>query len=149
MTDTTLNRRRILAAGTATLASPLAAVPALAAVTTGPHPDALLLALGRDLDVAWATERETFAAFAGVDTPEADDLTDAASDATSAIVAEIEQLSATTLAGLAVKAKAVSWCHSGEPIGPDSMNEQATTDVRLASSMVRDLLQLGGEAANV
>ncbi len=33
MTDPTLNRRRILAAGTAALASPLAAVPALAAVT--------------------------------------------------------------------------------------------------------------------
>ena len=44
MTDPTLNRRRILAAGTAALASPLAAVPALAAVTEGPHPDAALIA---------------------------------------------------------------------------------------------------------
>ena len=45
MTDPTLNRRRILAAGTAALASPLAAVPALAGAP--PHPDAALIALCR------------------------------------------------------------------------------------------------------
>ena len=100
MTDPTLNRRRVLAGTAAALSAPVAALPALAGAPEPANPDAALLALGRDLDVAWARERETFAAFAGVDTPEADDLTGAASDATSAIVAQIERLSATTLAGL-------------------------------------------------
>ncbi len=47
MTDAILNRRRILAGTAVALSAPVAAVPALAAVTEGPHPDAALIALCR------------------------------------------------------------------------------------------------------
>jgi hypothetical protein len=56
---------RLFAASTAALSAPLAAVPTLAAVTTAPHPDAALLALGERFDQAhreWASNRDAYEA---------------------------------------------------------------------------------------
>jgi hypothetical protein len=52
-------------------------------------------------------------------------------------------LTATTLAGARVKAKAVWWCHNGEEIDDDFFSTQCTTDVRLAAGLLRDLLEIG------
>jgi hypothetical protein len=109
-------------------------------------PDAALLALGIELLSAWAAENATYARYRGVATHEADAATDAAFHATSDVVDKIEALPATTFSGLRVKALAVSWTHSGEPIERDAFNEQCTQDVRLAASIVRDLLAVTGAA---
>jgi hypothetical protein len=60
---TTSRRAFIITA--AALASPLAALPALAAGTAGPHPDAALLDLGRRFDKArgkWEGHRDAYEA---------------------------------------------------------------------------------------
>jgi hypothetical protein len=51
-TDHPTTSRRAFITAAAALASPLAAVPALAGVTAGSHPDAALLALGERFDAA-------------------------------------------------------------------------------------------------
>jgi len=68
--------------------------------------------------------------FAAKDIPE--DVFEAHWNATSAIVHRIEELTATTLAGARVKARAIWWCHNGEEIDDDFFSMQCTTDVRLA-----------------
>jgi hypothetical protein len=103
-------------------------------------PDAKLIALGMQLDAAWAHEKsleeEVMNDFS-------DDAFDAAFEASGAIVDRIEELTATTIAGARVKAKAVWWCHNGEEIDDDFFSTQCTGDVRIAAGLVRDLLEIG------
>jgi len=66
---------------------------------------------------------------------------DAAIKACCAIAEQIEQCHATTIDGLRVKAAAILWCHSGEM--KIELSPEQTTDVRLAQSMLRDLLPSG------
>jgi hypothetical protein len=62
--------------------------------------------------VAYRSRRRNELAFVGGD----DDAFDEVIDAVRDIVDQIEDIPATTLAGLWVKARAVLWCHSGETL---------------------------------
>jgi hypothetical protein len=94
-----------------------------------------LLALGRLFEVAWATENESFK----VELSDAD--AEAAMAPARSIVHQIENIPARTLEGLKVKVRAIAWCHGGEEVcileDPDD-----ATDVRIAGSIVRDLLAM-------
>lgn len=94
-------------------------------------PDAELLALGRELREAYAIEKvETEAATT-------DEELYAATARTAGLCAKILQLPARTLEGLRVKAVAIDVCQAGfDGLGED------TTDVRLATSLVEDLLEI-------
>lgn len=97
-----------------------------------PSPDAELIALGSELQTARDAERKS----------EGDADLEAQYQRCHAIVAKIEKITAHTFAGLKVKALAVSWCDSGEPL--DGMFElydsPPSTDIRLTLSIFNDLL---------
>lgn len=65
---------------------------------------------------------------------------EAANDASSTVVRQIEQLPAHTLEGLRVKARAVMWRWQWEKFETLSLTEQQSTDIRLAQAIVRDLV---------
>jgi hypothetical protein len=89
-----------------------------------------LIELGAQLDRTWAEQRRL----------EGSDDFENARDRVSRIVDEIEALPAYTMGGLRVKARAIWWCHSGE--ASISFGElHPTTDLRLAQSIVVDLLR--------
>lgn len=138
---TTASRRRFL------MTAPAAALAIHTGAPIG-EPDADLLDLGRQLRAAWAAENETAAKWAGTYTAEAARATTAAADTTRAIAERIEKLPATTLAGVRVKVDAVSWCCSGEPFEDDTFCHYAkpTTEVRIVSSILRDLLAMPAAA---
>jgi len=100
------------------------------------HPDAQLIRLGAEFEKAW--EREKVAVLA-----DDDEAVNQACDRTGLIVGQIECRAASTFEGLWVKARAVSWCHNEEPLGPDSLTEEPTTDIRLAGTILRDILAMG------
>jgi hypothetical protein len=85
-------------------------------------------------EAAWAHEKS----LGEVRDDFSDDAFEAAADASSATVDRIEELTATTLAGARVKAKAIWWCHNGEEIDDDFFSTQCTKDVRLASQPSRN-----------
>ena len=58
--------------------------------------------------------------------------------ASGAIVEQIEGCTATTIDGLRVKALAVLWCHGWNL---EELTDHQTTDIRLAQSILRDLLR--------
>lgn len=98
-----------------------------------------LLFLDKMLDEAWEKERAAYAETKSMEDGEAaDKITEAANDYSSSIVKLIGQIPATTLRGLQVKAKAVSWCHSGDEIKWDA----ETTDQQVALSILNDLLAI-------
>ncbi len=113
----------------------LAAAPALG-VASELHPDAQLIGLGAEFEKAW--EREKVAVLAGDNAAVSQ-----ACDRTGLIVEQIERRAATTFEGLWVKARAVSWCHCEEPLGPDSLTDEPTADIRLAGTILRDILAIG------
>ena len=125
--------RRSLAGGA--LLALLGTAAASAAPGAPPHPDAALLRLGAELDAAWLHQEAAAKSMS-------DDEFEAMMDAGGVLVDRIEHLPARTLEGLLVKARAISWCNSGEEIDPDRFSPypSATTDARLAASIVRDLL---------
>jgi hypothetical protein len=137
-------RRALLSAipaaaiGTAALAP---AARALAASQAGKD-DAELIRLGQELKAVWADYEAGVAPVEKIYLQGAEDLFDAAFKKVEAVVDRIEELTATTIEGLRVKALAVSWCHSGESILGEELSEQNTTDVRLAASIINDLLAL-------
>jgi hypothetical protein len=119
------------------LSSPSIAAPSLV------QPDAKMLELGAQLEVAWAEENAVNLKTDLMDDfVEADRLCGEAADRTSAIVAQIERLSASTIDGLLVKAKAVMWCRSGDPF--DNHEDPQTADARLCYSIFQDLTAIGG-----
>ena len=121
--------RRALAGVAALLPLATAAAPP----TSGPNAE--LLRLGAALEAAWAHQEALL--------PSCTDAELATTMAPcSALVDRIEQIPARTLEGLMVKARAISWCNSGEEIDPDRFCPYpgATTDGRIAASIVRDLL---------
>lgn len=101
---------------------------------------------GQFLD-AVAAEQEAYRVFDASHSDADGILVDDAWAATGRIVDEIEHQRATTVAGLAVKALACSWCY-GEPGRqyPAQTLKQHTTDVRLAIGIVHDMLAMGGAA---
>lgn len=70
---------------------------------------------------------------------ESDEHINAACRRTSDVVDRIETIHATTLEGLCLKALAVSWCYSS---GPIEFDDNPTTDLRLAQSIIRDILAM-------
>ncbi len=104
--------------------------------SAGRPADATLLRLGDELDRARAREK------ALIDSKTSGDTYEAAYNATSCVVDQIEKQQARTLEGVQVKVRAVMWCHQGEPAAavPFRLSHyQRTTDVRLAESIVLDL----------
>lgn len=106
-----------------------------------PQPDAELIQLGEAFEAAWRAERGEWLLAECKD-----DITGEAAYAracvanhtTSAMVDRIMTCRALTLDGLRIKARAVSWCHSGDPIWNGAFGE--ATDSRLVVSIIRDLL---------
>lgn len=134
-------RRGILAA-----AGALATVPGAALTALPLHTDAELLRLGAELDEALARQNAAWAASAGELNDEGP-LTlksHAAFDECGGIVDRIELVTATTLAGLLVKAKALAWCRSDDPMTAETFGDHPTTDVRITASILADLRRLGG-----
>ena len=134
------SRRRFMIEGTVVAtAIPFGAGVAVAADSAV---DAGLLALGREMERLWIAEVTSLAAHRSSQTPESEAASDAASEATSAIVERIADLPARTPEGLRVKARAVAWCNALEGGTFDIEYGGETTDIRLAMSMVRDILGL-------
>lgn len=127
------------------LAGMLAASAAMAAPTSQalatPAHDAELIGLGRELAVAWQAENATVASIDGDFSQAAQDTLDTACERTSDIVSRIEDLHATTLAGLKVKLLALAWTRNSEPLDAASLFEkgQATTDQRLIAGILQDI----------
>lgn len=100
-----------------------------------PHPDAELLALGREFEAAWENERRLVAL------AKTDAECDAAWAPTSAIVHRIVNMPATTMEGLRVKARAILWCgYEEDEAGPEMFG--SNTDHRLAGTIIQDLLNI-------
>src|SRR4051812_31035602 len=121
------SRRRFL------MTAPAAAVAVGKAILPA---DAELLHLGAELERAWTHEKA------------ADALWEPAYRAACGIFTQIEQSPATTLDGLRVKALAAHWCVNGDEFTPDIFQvvphgSGPTTDIRLAASVLRDLLAIG------
>lgn len=118
------------------------------AVTTTPrtrvphlaHPDAELLSLGAQLDIAMVREQALIDA--ATDENEATIMVIAEINVrnTAPIVDRIEKASAATMEGLLVKAKAIRWCHGGAPFNP--LEDARTQDVRIMGSIIADLLAI-------
>lgn len=106
---------------------------------TGSTPErSCLLELGECFEALWKAEKALYAALTHDNSPEAVEATNAASNATGVIVHAITAgPPARTMEELRVKARAVSWCYSGEEIDDD---KDARTADKLAFSIVRDLL---------
>jgi hypothetical protein len=148
--DLGLPKRSALFAGipaAITVGAVLSAATAEMVVTI--NPDAELIELGRQLQVAWAREKELFAlcrdSISDGAEGEADAVwkeAEAAHEACSKIVARMEELQAHTLAGVRVKVLALSWTHNGEEFSPDFFGGDAT-DFCLAAQIMRDLSAMG------
>jgi hypothetical protein len=126
-----MNERRLLTRRTtlgSLAASPLLVTTNLVAATL--PADAHLLALGRDFNVAAAKLDYTIAT--GMD------LDDGLLEQLDRLDAEIATTQASTMEGFCVKARAACWALLGDL--DDSGN--ATTDRRMALSIVRDLIRL-------
>ncbi len=144
MTIITTTSRRAILAGAGAL--PALAVPTALAAPSGrlltgglASDDRTLVTLGEKLLSAMRIEHEADAADRLDNNPISDLAVERAYQACSAIVDEIEGLHASTLEGLGVKALAISWCHNSET--PIEFTDSQMTDVRLAQSIVMDLLR--------
>jgi hypothetical protein len=132
----TLSRRAALGA--------LASLPALAiapaAVLASTDPISPLQGLGIELERLWKIESAMFAR---------EDLSDAevsqCTEATSGVVNRILAVPAKTIGDFKVKARALAWCYGGDEIDLDAP-ANATTDIKLARSIIHDLLAM--EASN-
>lgn len=113
--------------------SVLTALPSIAVVITSAEAcfvDLPLLTLGRDFDTLAAKLDHAIAT--GVD------FDDELPERLSQIEAEIARTHASTMEGLCVKARAACWALLGDLNDP----ADATTDERMALSIVRDLIRL-------
>lgn len=110
------------------------AVVSTAAVASDRLADQALLDLGAKFEAAYAAEEALLLA-----SSELEDLTEweAASAVTRQIVDEIEQMPASSLEGLQIKARCILWC-SGD--GSVSFGEGHTRDMRFARQIVMSLL---------
>lgn len=96
--------------------------------------DRKLLALGAELERAWSEERRL------INSDATDAQLERACGRCSKLVRRIELARAKSIAGLRVKARAVAWCHSGKTRRNLFMG--STADIRIAGSIVADLLDL-------
>lgn len=128
--STNPSERRSFLAGLAA-ASAMSAVPGASAISTlSPHP------LGQELEAAWAAERALLSPASGADL-------EAACNASSRIVQQILELPENSIENLKLKARAFAWCWGDHTkIDIEAYDEDATTDIRLAASIVRGLLAI-------
>jgi hypothetical protein len=102
------------------------------------NPDAELIRLGELLERAWAREN----AAAGREDEQIE-----AVEVTTEIVDQIEAQTATMLAGVQVKVRALLWCGCGDlPSADELMDYRSSTpatDMRLLADLVRDLAAMG------
>lgn len=103
----------------------------------GAQGDTKLLVLGEMLDLAWKVQTLLCDQMQADETDAKTKAWEQAYDRTQAIVYAIEETPAQSIDGLRVKARAVAWCHSGEP--SIQLGESAT-DERLASQILNALL---------
>lgn len=103
----------------------------LALFSLPPIPDLKLFGLALRLDEAWALEREVLEALPG-------ELYDDAMLVTAAIVDEIAETPATTIPGLLIKARALSWCFDGHPVGQDGDGVAS----QLSNAILRQLVRM-------
>ena len=135
------SRRRVL---TGLSVAPIVGTGGLAVAAipeARPAPDAELMRLLRQMREAFEAEQVAYRASDANPCDETHGRVDDAWAATGRIVDAIEHQRATTVAGLAVKALACSWC-GGEPgrhYDPEHLAEYCQ-DVRLALGIVDDLL---------
>lgn len=99
-------------------------------------PDAHLLTMRSALLDAW--DEEIAASSTGCD-----EAAEAITLRAGAIARQMIEQRACTLAGLQAKAIAVAYCQSGDGEGAIILDDQQTTDVRLAQSILKDLLGQG------
>ncbi len=112
---------------------------AVAIPSAAPNPDADLIQLG----AAFEAEQTRYAAFFAEHTDTTDDEADAACRPCGDLAGKIQALRATTIEGLRIKAMALRWCWSGEEGGDLDLSSRygmKTTDMRLASSIILDLI---------
>lgn len=100
---------------------------------------AMVAELAKRFEEAWAAERAVEHLLDTAKTIEDEEPWEAANLATQKVVDEIESMKATTLEGLRLKARAVQWCHGNDTV--DLRCDQDTTNLRLATSIVEDLLR--------
>jgi hypothetical protein len=98
-------------------------------------PDAHLLTLRSALLDAWEEETRLYA--------EGDERWTEAADRGGALARQMVEMRAYTLAGLQAKAIAVAHCQQGGDESRIILDDQQTTDVRLAQSILADLLGCG------
>jgi len=96
-----------------------------------------LIALGDRLRSSWAAEVE-FVRVADMDDPASTKSFEALCAATSAIISDIEKAPIHTVAGLQVKALAVSWCHAGVEIDLGTL----TRDMRISNQVMNHLANM-------
>lgn len=126
------SRRLFLTAG------PVAAVfgaMGVAAVAQDPGPDAALLALGREFEIAWTEERRIENEFG-----EESDKFAAACERTGRVIDKFYHVETKTIEGFRIKARAIAWTHSGV-FDPSDFLEEGR-DFQLAAMIIRDLLAL-------
>lgn len=115
------------------LAAIAASMPAMLSAA-----DADLLVLERELDEAWNAEREIVAMEPDDYDAEFEAMAGMACARTRDVVHRIQEIDATSLHGIRVKAKAMSWCHSGrletDPGHP--------SDINFAFGIVQNILRL-------
>jgi len=95
--------------------------------------DNRLITLGDELEKARAQEKTI-----SRDETAPDSKVERAYARVANIVRKIEAEPAQSLEGMRVKARAIAWCHGDEPI---ALKDEPTTDVRLAQSIIADLLR--------
>ena len=112
-------------------------------------PDAALLDLERRFEAAWTVETAAWTAI-----PYNEDRADQLNDATGVLADQIEDMPATTLAGLLVKARVLHWTRAETPLDASLFDYEApkgapgaTSAERLILSMLADLHALATGAA--
>lgn len=144
---TTVSRRRFCTAASAVVAGAGAATSAaIAAPITGAAEAAAdenqaLVAAGAEFDRLLQIERDLWNAIPD-EAPESTwEPAEKAQLEVGKVADRIAHLPAFTPVGYRIKARVVAWCH-GTFDGPVSIaNQSSTTDIRIASSIVQDLLQ--------
>jgi hypothetical protein len=111
-----------------------------ASLSGGGHPDAGLLRLGVEFVAAWNLEKAEWAALPPDALDEDCASVNAAAAITKEIVGRLRLLPATTLTGLRIKAMAFCWCRGEGWITDEIIEEEWTTDWRVALSLIRDIL---------
>lgn len=100
-----------------------------------------LAELGRKLDDLWTLERIAVALMEGRKDFVADEVVEAASRATGEVIEEIARTPAHDLAGLRIKAHAVTWAF-GDNVATSVVPAGALPYEQVAFSIVDDLLRL-------